>query len=147
MWSGTGRRSRLGVLRHVPAVHPSLRQGSACGVPIERYPRALAALDLDLALAPVEQNLFNECKSNLRLLEYGACGFPGGLQRRALLPGRSAGDAGEEPFPRLGGRDPHAYPRPGCRGQGRDHLRERVLADWMLDGERLRAWYRAWMPD
>ena len=42
-----------------------------------------------------------------------------GLQRRALLPGRSAGDAGEEPFPRLGGRDPHAYPRPGCRGQGR----------------------------
>lgn len=28
-----------------------------------------------------------------------------------------------------------------------DNLRERVLADWMLDGEHLRAWYRAWMPD
>ncbi|WP_108820857.1 glycosyltransferase, partial [Xanthomonas fragariae] len=46
------------------------------GVRIDRYPEALAALDLDLALAPVEQNLFNACKSNLRLLEYGACGYP-----------------------------------------------------------------------
>ncbi|MBN0063488.1 hypothetical protein JTL66_35335, partial [Pseudomonas aeruginosa] len=58
-----------------PSIRPFVREVHA-GVPIERYPRALAALDLDLALAPVEQNLFNECKSNLRLLEYGACGFP-----------------------------------------------------------------------
>ena len=41
------------------------------GLPIDQYPAKLASLDLDLALAPLEQNLFNECKSNLRLLEYG----------------------------------------------------------------------------
>lgn len=46
------------------------------GVAIEDYPGRLATLDLDLALAPLENNLFNECKSNLRLLEYGICGYP-----------------------------------------------------------------------
>lgn len=46
------------------------------GVAIDRYPAALAALNLDLALAPLEINHFNECKSNLRLLEYGVLGYP-----------------------------------------------------------------------
>src|SRR5690606_28289037 len=50
---------------HVAEFHP--------GVDIAQYPRALALLRLDLAIAPLEQNRFNECKSNLRLLEYGAC--------------------------------------------------------------------------
>jgi glycosyltransferase involved in cell wall biosynthesis len=45
-------------------------------VPFHRYPQAVAALDLDLAVAPLEINIFNECKSNLRLLEYGAAGYP-----------------------------------------------------------------------
>jgi glycosyltransferase involved in cell wall biosynthesis len=46
------------------------------GVGFEEYPRALAALDLDIAVAPLEQNRFNQGKSNLRLLEYGALGLP-----------------------------------------------------------------------
>ena len=46
------------------------------GVAIADYPNRLAALDLDLALAPLEDNLFNRCKTNLRQLEYGACGYP-----------------------------------------------------------------------
>jgi len=46
------------------------------GVPIHMYPQKLASLDLDLAVAPLENNQFNDCKSNLRLLEYGACGYP-----------------------------------------------------------------------
>lgn len=46
------------------------------GVPIHIYPQKLASLDLDLAVAPLENNQFNDCKSNLRLLEYGACGYP-----------------------------------------------------------------------
>lgn len=46
------------------------------GVPIHMYPQKLASLDLDLAIAPLENNQFNDCKSNLRLLEYGSCGFP-----------------------------------------------------------------------
>lgn len=40
------------------------------------YPAKLASLDLDIALAPLENNPFNACKSNLRLLEYGAMGWP-----------------------------------------------------------------------
>lgn len=40
------------------------------------YPAKLASLDLDIALAPLEDNPFNACKSNLRLLEYGAMGWP-----------------------------------------------------------------------
>lgn len=46
------------------------------GVNIERYPEKLSELNLDLALAPLEDNEFNLCKSQLRLLEYGACGYP-----------------------------------------------------------------------
>ena len=33
-------------------------------------------ISLRLAVAPLEDNLFNACKSNLRLLEYGACAIP-----------------------------------------------------------------------
>ncbi len=46
------------------------------GVTIDRYPEKLASLDLDLAVAPLEVHPFNECKSNLRLLEYGMLGWP-----------------------------------------------------------------------
>jgi O-antigen biosynthesis protein len=42
----------------------------------EIYPAKLAQLDLDLAIAPLEINAFNEAKSNLRLLEYGFMGWP-----------------------------------------------------------------------
>ncbi len=40
------------------------------------YASKLASLDLDIALAPLEDNPFNACKSNLRLLEYAAMGWP-----------------------------------------------------------------------
>ena len=45
-------------------------------VPLDQYPEKLASLNLDLALAPLEQHPFNEAKSNLRLLEYGILGWP-----------------------------------------------------------------------
>lgn len=45
-------------------------------VPIGEYPAKLAALDIDLALAPLEEIPFNRAKSNLRLLEYGILGWP-----------------------------------------------------------------------
>lgn len=53
---------------HVKEVHPF--------VSINVYPQTLANLDLDIAIAPLEDNAFNTCKSNLRLLEYGAMGWP-----------------------------------------------------------------------
>ncbi len=58
-----------GCERHVAEFHPPVR-------PFSAYPARLASLDLDLALAPLEINLFNESKSNLRLLEYGIFGWP-----------------------------------------------------------------------
>jgi GT2 family glycosyltransferase/glycosyltransferase involved in cell wall biosynthesis len=45
-------------------------------VQIADYPEKMASLRLDIAIAPLEQNFFNDCKSNLRLLEYGAMGWP-----------------------------------------------------------------------
>jgi len=44
-------------------------------VPFHEYARKVATLALDIALAPLEDNAFNESKSNLRLLEYGAMGW------------------------------------------------------------------------
>ena len=42
----------------------------------ETYPEKLASLGLDLALAPLKLNRFNQAKSNSRLLEYGILGWP-----------------------------------------------------------------------
>lgn len=53
---------------YVKEVHP--------GVPFSQYPEKMASLNLDLAVAPLEMNAFNEAKSNLRLLEYGVLGWP-----------------------------------------------------------------------
>jgi glycosyltransferase involved in cell wall biosynthesis len=45
-------------------------------VPFRDYPERLAALDLDLALAPLVDNAFNLCKSALKVIELGALGVP-----------------------------------------------------------------------
>jgi hypothetical protein len=41
-----------------------------------RYYREIVAMDLDIALAPLADNAFNRCKSNIKLLEYGIAGVP-----------------------------------------------------------------------
>jgi GT2 family glycosyltransferase/glycosyltransferase involved in cell wall biosynthesis len=117
------------------------------GVPIAEYPAKLASLDLDLALAPLEDNLFNACKSNLRLLEYGACGFP-------VVCSDIVCYRGDLPVTRVRNRfkewtdairmhlaDLDASARMG------DALREAVHRDWMLTGDNLVAWRDAWLPD
>ncbi|MFP5507441.1 MAG: glycosyltransferase [Gammaproteobacteria bacterium] len=58
-----------------PALRPYVAEFHA-PVVFEEYPARLAALNLDLAVAPLEYNRFNEAKSNLRLLEYGVLGWP-----------------------------------------------------------------------
>jgi len=37
----------------------------------------MKSLDVDIALAPLEKNSFNECKSNIKFLEYSICRIPG----------------------------------------------------------------------
>lgn len=45
------------------------------GITAPEYPAILMAQDWDLALAPLDDNAFNACRSDVRLLEYGWCGF------------------------------------------------------------------------
>jgi hypothetical protein len=116
------------------------------GVFIDDYPAKLASLNLDLAIAPLEDNLFNRCKTNLRLLEYGACGFP--VVCSDIEPYR-----GDLPVTRVRNRfkdwrdairnqlaDLDATARQG------DLLREQVLRQWLLEGRNLDVWQAAWLP-
>jgi GT2 family glycosyltransferase len=57
------------------ALRPYVREFHPA-VPFDAYPARLASLGLDLAIAPLELNAFNEAKSNLRILEYGILGWP-----------------------------------------------------------------------
>ena len=45
-------------------------------VSLQDFPQKLASLNLDLALAPLALNEFNEAKSDLRILQYGILGYP-----------------------------------------------------------------------
>lgn len=45
-------------------------------VDLSQYPKKLASLNLDLALAPLVPHAFNEAKSDIRILQYGILGYP-----------------------------------------------------------------------
>ncbi len=45
-------------------------------VPLALFPTLLASVDLDIMLAPLAHNAFNECNSNLPLLQAGMLGYP-----------------------------------------------------------------------
>ncbi|WP_213876073.1 glycosyltransferase [Pseudomonas sp. dw_358] len=114
------------------------------GVDLADYPAALAALNLDLALAPLEQNLFNECKSNLRLLEYGICGYP--VVCSDIAPYRGL------PVTRVRNRfkdwleaiRAHLADLDGTARLG-DELQAVIRRDWMLDERGLADWKAAWL--
>lgn len=118
------------------------------GVALSIYPQKLASLDLDLALAPLEINLFNDCKSNLRLLEYGACGFPVICTDTKAYQGylpctRVVTNSAEEWLEaiRMHLADPAASYRQG------DALREAVLRDYVLTEHNLQHWASGWLAD
>ena len=115
------------------------------GVDINLYPAKLASLNLDLALAPVEDNIFNSCKSNLRLLEYGSCGIPVicsnvECYRRDKLPVTRVRNR----F--IDWRDAirmHLSDQDASMKMGNE-LKHIVLRDWMLTGAHVKDWAKAW---
>jgi hypothetical protein len=115
------------------------------GVPIEQYPEKLASLRLDLAIAPLEDNLFNRCKSNLKFLEYGICGFPviaSDIQcyQNTGLPVTLVKNRHKDWLEAI---RQHIVDRDHCRKKGLE-LRNAVTSRWMLEGENLTGWQRTW---
>jgi glycosyltransferase involved in cell wall biosynthesis len=115
---------------------------------LDVYPAKLASLNLDLALAPLEFHIFNDCKSNLRLLEYGACGYPVICTDTQAYSGylpctRIKTNSTDEWLQaiRMHLADPDASYRMG------DELREAVLRDYVLRGDNLRYWEHGWLAD
>lgn len=134
------------ILGSCPAPLQTLLHEMHESVAIEQFPAKLAGLNLDLALAPLEPHRFNECKSDLQVLQYGACGYPvvcsdlppfhGALpltrvpnETRAWVDAIRAHVGDLDASARLG-----------------DQLREVVLAERMLEGAHLASWEAAWLP-
>lgn len=47
------------------------------GVPFDAWPMKLYSLRLDIGLAPLQDNFFNRCKSNIKWIEYSIAHIPG----------------------------------------------------------------------
>ncbi len=114
-------------------------------VAFERYPNTLAGLDLDLAIAPLEVNRFNECKSNLKVLEYGALGIP--VVCTDIAPYQSA------PVARVANRTAEWLEAIRARTSNLDHaaregdaLRQWVHEHWLLEWH-LDTWLAALSSD
>jgi GT2 family glycosyltransferase len=126
-----------GLKRFVAEFHP--------WVQLHDYAGKLASLDLDLAVAPLENHPFNEAKSNLRLLEYGVLGYP--VLCTDILPYQ-----GDLPVMRVNNKSRDwirairdlIADRDALRQSG-EVLRQAVLRDWMLE-DHLDEWKRAWLP-
>jgi GT2 family glycosyltransferase/SAM-dependent methyltransferase len=115
------------------------------GVSLEDYPAKLASLDLDLAVAPLEDVPFNHGKSHLRLLEYGVLGYP--VICTDITPYR-----GDYPVTRVANRfrdwveaiRSHVADRDELAQHG-DVLRDYINAKWILE-DNLEIWSKAWLP-
>lgn len=117
------------------------------GVPTLEYPAKLMQLaqNWDLAIAPLEVNAFNESKSNLRLLEYGWCGLP--VVCSDVTPYQDPGF----PVTRVKNRYKDWKAAILERVTDLESVRQQGLAlqavvqrDWMLKGEHVVNWYKAW---
>lgn len=113
------------------------------GVPTPEYPAKLASLNLDLAIAPLEHNEFNACKSNLKLLEYGMLGYP-------VIASDFGPYQGDLPITRVKNRHKdwvtairEAIKDMDALAQSGDTLRKAILQDYILQ-DHLDDWMSAW---
>ncbi len=117
------------------------------GVDIELYPRKLASLNLDLAIAPVEDNLFNACKSNLRLLEYGSCAIP--VICSDVECYRTINDVTRVRNRYKDWADAIRFhlDNPTLSEKMGQSLQTTVFRDWMHNADSAAIWAKAWLPD
>ena len=119
------------------------------GVEQHQLAVALAALNLDLALVPMAETLGNACSADLRVLQHAACGHPVICSR---VPGFVGGE--ELPLSRVSNQTQdwirairlHLEDREASATLG-DALQSTVRAQWLLEGERLDNWRRAWLAN
>ncbi len=110
--------------------------------PFDAYPTILASLNLDLAIAPLENNKFNEGKSNLRLLEYGFLGWP--VVCSDVLPYRDAPvkRVSDKPSAWIEAIRERVNDLDAAEREGRE-LQRWVLDGWMLE-DHLEEWAKAY---
>ncbi|MGE5491988.1 MAG: glycoside hydrolase family 99-like domain-containing protein [Actinomycetota bacterium] len=111
--------------------------------PIDEYPAALAKMGLDIAIAPLAANAFNEAKSNLKLLEYGALGYPvvcsNVLPYQGDLPAIRVANTSQQWIKALRSLISDS----AMRASMGESLRAKVRSEWMIDS-RAREWLNAW---
>lgn len=121
--------------------HPQVAQ--------DRLPLALAALNLDLALVPMTETFGNACSGDMRVLQHAACGHP-------VICSRVIGFTGGEvlPISRVSNQSEDwmrairlHLSDPGASALLGDELQVRVRQQWLLEGERLEYWRRAWLAN
>lgn len=112
---------------------------------LDYYPSKLASLNLDLALAPLEYHPFNDAKSALKVLEYGALGYP-------VICTDIVTYQGDFPVMRVS-NNPKEWidavhhsivDRDALAAQG-NALRLHILENWMLE-DNLDKWLKGWLP-
>lgn len=114
-------------------------------IPLDQYPAKLASLNLDLAVAPLEDVPFNHGKSHLRLLEYGILGLP--VICTDITPYKGA-----YPVTRVPTRykdwieaiRSHVADMDALAQKG-DELKRYIEANWVLE-DHLDVWLKAWLP-
>lgn len=130
------------------ALQPFLKEQHP-NVPQQQLATAMAALNLDLALVPMAHTVGNACSGDLRVLQHAAYGHP-------VICSRVPGFVGGEvlPLTRVDNQTQdwvrairlHLEDRDASAALG-DALQSTVRAQWLLEGERLEAWRRAWLAD
>lgn len=117
------------------------------GVPLMAYPTALASLNLDFAVVPLQATLLNRCGSHQRLLEHAMCAVPvicSDLEPfQGNLPVTRVKNTYEDWM-----RSIRTYlsdlDSVALLG---DAFRAQVQRDWLLDEASVEVWRSIWRPD
>lgn len=116
------------------------------GIDIEMYPQKLASLNLDLALAPVEDNIFNACKSNLRLMEYGACAIPVICSDVACYQTINSVTRVKNRYKDWVDAIRFHLDNAGASERMGRELYDEIRRDWTLNSDNVTQWAKAWLP-